>query len=227
MKKHHLMFAACFMFLSGKPAFSAYFEIDVGIVYSHEEARDINFDDNTTYTHEGMMRQEGWREGDTIQLGISYMPNCEFSSPCAHIGVGATGGDYSIDGEMAIMDQESLNNSVGQHSLSGTAYSLYEEFTFYLYDETIDFLDDSGNLNMLDDAELSSDAYAYISYRRDRASYASSYYSEADIRASSDAIANNLQPVPLPPAFWLFGSGLLSMLLGKRKSFSRGSYLHG
>jgi hypothetical protein len=234
MKKHHLMFAACFMFLTGKPAFSATFEFDLVITDSHEIFNGYDDETGEYYQYEGMVRDGGWHVGDTVQLSIDYTPTCNFvpSPSCAYISAEATAGYYHLGGDTALMDQSDLSDSVQQHSLSASVYldgSGYSSLTFFMYDETLNFLDDSGNLNMSDDFEQSSLARASLYYEIDHKNYAAEYYHKLSMSASYEPTLEPapVAPVPLPPAFWLFGSGVLSMLLGMRRSFSRGSYQGG
>jgi hypothetical protein len=231
MKKHHLMFAACFMFLAGKPAFSATFEFDLVITDSYELYDAFEFQTGRNYHYEGMIR-EGWHVGDTVHLSIDYtptLPTCDVAfSYCALISAGFDG----LGGDTALKDQSDLSDSVQQHSLSASVYldgSGYSSLTFFMYDETLNFLDDSGNLNMSDDFEQSSLARASLYYEIDHKNYAAEYYHKLSMSASYEPTLEPapVAPVPLPPAFWLFGSGVLSMLLGMRRSFSRGSYQGG
>jgi hypothetical protein len=245
MKKHHLMFAACFMFLTGKPAFSATFEFDLVITDSHEIFNGYDDETGEYYQYEGMVRDGGWHVGDTVQLSIDYTPTCNFvpSPSCAYISAEATAGYYHLGGSTLFVDQSHpfqdasyISDSIQQHSLRATFYMDFgfQSLSIFMYDETLNFLDDSGNLNMSDDFEQSSLARAGLSFRHDQESHAVNYYREASMSASYKPttlepapVPVPVAPVPVPPAFWLFGSGVLSMLLSMRRSFSRGSYQGG
>ncbi|MEJ2611716.1 MAG: hypothetical protein P8179_16965, partial [Candidatus Thiodiazotropha sp.] len=146
MKKHQLMIAACFMFFTGKPAFSATFDFDLVITDSYE--LDVGYDDEAgqNYRYEGVIRREGWHVGDTVHLGIYYTPTwptCDVAfSYCALITAEATAGYYHLGGDTALMDQSDLSDSVQQHSLSASVYldgSGYSSLTFFMYDETLNF----------------------------------------------------------------------------------------
>jgi hypothetical protein len=240
MKKHQLMIAACFMFLTGKPAFSATFDFDLVITDSYELHTGYDFETDQNYRYEGMIRREGWHVGDTVHLSIDYTPTwptCDVAfSYCAFISAGLGPRDDRFGGDTALEDQSDLSDSVQQHSLSASVYlgngnyNAYALLTFFMYDETINFLDDSGNLNMSDDFEQSSLARASLYYELHEIDYASDWQEENSMSASYEPTTLEpapVAPVPVPPAFWLFGSGVLSMLLGMRRSFSRGSYQGG
>jgi hypothetical protein len=238
MKKHHLMFAACFMFLAGKPAFSATFDFDLVITDTYELSTGYDDETGQNYHYEGMIR-EGWHVGDTVHLNIDYtptLPTCDFAlDACAFISAGLGQRDDGPRGDTALNNQSDLSDSVQQHSLSTSVYLAYRDanayisLTFFMYDETLNFLDDSGNLNMSDDFEQSSLARASLYYEFYEISYDVNYQQEISMSASYEPTLEPapVAPVPLPPAFWLFGSGVLSMLLGMRRSFSRGSYQGG